>query len=265
MGRRTGRQERSFDQAVPHWSSLRLAKRGVQAPPIPPVLNWRKGLPAQLPIMLNGETPGNPSAPILGDCSQVGLRRLRTAWTWNATGEIVNDADDLVEQGYSESTGYVPGKPETDLGGNLQTVLNWAMITGMPIAGGGRDKILGYIEIDTRHPQDIRQAIAETGGVYCGGSLPARWMQVDPGGTWDLAGPGVDGHCTVGLGYDQGSIAMDTWGFSVPTAEDAMSYYDECYAVISEDFVMKTGRTPFNMTTADVWATLGPLRRAVGV
>jgi hypothetical protein len=266
QGRRTGRQPRSFDQAVPHWSSLRLARRGIAPPPIPPVLNWRKGLPAQLSIMLNGDTPGNPSAPILGDCSQVGLRRLRTAWLWNAAGVLVNDDDALVEQGYSESTGYVRGNPATDLGGNLQDVLKWAMVTGMPTANGGRDKIIGFIEIDARHPGDIRRAIAECGGVYCGGALPASWMEISPGDTWGVSGPGVDGHCTVGLSYDETGIGMDTWGFAVPTTEAAVErYYDEIYAVVSEDFVMKTGKTPFGMTMADVFATMGPLRMAAGV
>jgi hypothetical protein len=265
-GRRTGAQPRSFDQAVPHWSSLRLAKRGVQAPPIPPALDWRDGLPAQLPIMLNGPTPGNPAAPILGDCTQVGLRRLRTAWKWNAGGGLVNDSDDLVEQGYSESTGYIRGRPDTDLGGNLQTVLKWAMVDGMPTPDGGRDKILGFIEIDGRHPQDIRRGLAECGGLYCAGALPASYMDINPGDSWTAnAGPGVDGHCTVALSYDENGVGMDTWGFAVPTPEDALRYWDEFYAVISEDFIMSTGKTPFGMTMADIWATMGPLRASVGV
>jgi hypothetical protein len=265
QGRRTGRQARSFDQAVPHWSSLRLARRSVAPPPIPPVLNWRKGLPAQLPIMLNGETPGNPGAPILGDCTQVGLCRLRTVWIWNAEGTLINDGDDVVERGYSESTGYIPGRPDTDLGGSLQTVLKWAMVDGMPTANGGRDKIIGFIEIDGCHPQDVRRAIAETGGLYCGGMLPAIYMQVNPGETWAAnVEPGVDGHCTVALSYDQNGVCMDTWGFAVPTPEDALPYWDELYAVISEDFIMSTGKTPFGMTMADIWATMGPLRASAG-
>jgi len=263
QGRRTGRNwGETRDPTVPHWSSLRCARRGVVLPPIPPKLSWRTGLPAQLPIMLNGPTPGDPNAPILGDCTQVGLRRLRTVWTYQTTKVVVNDPDDLVEQGYSESTGYVKGDPSTDRGGTLQRVLKWAMTDGMPIAGGGRDKsIIGFIQIDPRHPDDVRRAIAECGGVYAAGDLPASFMDVNPGDAWRVAGPGVEGHCTPGTGYDGDSIDMDTWGFSVPTTEAAVEkYWDEIYAVISQDFIDRTGKTPFGMSMADVWATLGPLQ-----
>lgn len=262
-GRKTGRKARSFDAAVPHWSSLRLGVRGVVPPPVPPVLNWRKSMPADLGMMLNGPTPGNPNAPILGDCTNAGAHHLRQAWTFNAGGKMITDPDSAILQGYEESCGYVSGDPNTDQGGNLQDVLKYWMTKGMPAAGGNRSKIIGFIEIDPRNPHDIRRAIAECGGVYTGGVLPDSYMQVNPGGTWGIAEAGSDGHCTIALGYDESNIFMDTWGFVVPTADGAVvDYWDEIYAVVSEDWIKKTGTTPFGMSMADVWATMGPLQQS---
>jgi hypothetical protein len=260
FGRKTGRKSRLFDQTVPHWSSLRL-NRTAQTPPIPYELSWLKGMPDWLGMMLNGPTPNDPNALELGDCTNAAAHHMKQIWTFHAEGTMITDPDSAVLQGYEESCGYVLNDPSTDQGGSLQEVLKYWMSVGMPDGKGGRDKIAGFIEIDPRNSHDVRQAIAECGGVYCGAAIPEAWGDWQPGQTWDLAGQGVEGHCVIGVAYDQHNVTMDSWGFPIPTTNNAITaYFDEIYAVVSPEWIEKTGKTPFGMDKCDLWNTLKPLQ-----
>lgn len=264
QGRRTGRPTPSpHDPAIPHWSALK-AMRGVAQPPIPEALSWRKGMPAFLGAMGNAPDEDNPEIPVVGDCTNAGAGHLQQVWTFNAGGRMVTRPAMAVIQGYEESCGYVLGDPATDNGGLLTTVLKYWMTTGMPNADGTREKILGFYRVDPREPEDVRRVIAECGGFYGGALIPASWSEVEQGQPWQADGPGVDGHCITGFGYDPETILCHSWGFDIPTADGVFTrYFDELYAVVSAEWIEKTGKTPFGMTLAALNASLDQLQRAV--
>ncbi|HET6607066.1 MAG TPA: hypothetical protein VFG62_10375 [Rhodopila sp.] len=264
QGRRTGRLAPSpHDPAIPHWSALK-AMRGVVQPPIPEALSWRRGMPAFLGAMGNAPGPDNPELPVVGDCTNAGAGHLQQVWTFNAGGRMVTRPAMSVIQGYSESCGYVLGDPATDNGGLLTTVLKYWMTTGMPNADGTRETILGFFRVDPRQPEDVRRVIAECGGFYGGALIPASWSEVEQGQAWQADGPGVEGHCITGFGYNPETILCHSWGFDIPTADDVFTrYFDELYAVVSAEWIEKTGKTPFGMTLSALNASLDQLQRAV--
>ena len=67
--RKLGRKPRSFNPTVPHMHAM----RGVQQAPLPSALSWLHGMPPDLGMMLNGPTPGQPNALVLGDCVAEGV------------------------------------------------------------------------------------------------------------------------------------------------------------------------------------------------
>jgi hypothetical protein len=259
-GRKTGRRgPRSLDQTIPSWSSLRLGTYGAPYIPTHPAnLNWRQKMPAFLGMMLNGPTDGQPNDPILGDCTCAAPAHIEQVWTFNATGTMFTPSDEAVEIDYEQLCGYVPGDPSTDLGGNLQTVLKGWMGPGLSGGPNGKPrKIIGFIEVDPRHPEDVRQAIAETGALYGAGDLPNAWMSAQPGDTWGLAGQGTDGHCVAFCGYDLATVIATSWGYEFPVPDEALTeYFDELYAPVSYDWALKTGRTPFGMGMSDLLPAL---------
>lgn len=263
-GRKTGRPAPSpHDPNVPHWSALK-AMRGIAQPPIPEVLSWRKGMPAFLGGMCNAPDPANPQLPVVGDCTNAGAGHLQQVWTFNAGGQMITRPDMKVIQGYEESCGYVLGDPSTDNGGLLVNVLKYWMTTGMPNADGSREKILGFFKVDPQDGDDVRRVIAECGGLYGGALIPEVWSSINQGDRWVADGPGIDGHCITGFGYDEQDIECHSWGFDIPTATPVFSrYFDELYAVVSGEWIEKTGKTPFGMTLADLMASLDQLQRAV--
>jgi hypothetical protein len=263
-GRRTGRRAPSpHDPNVPHWSALK-AMRGIAQPPIPEALSWRKGMPTFLGAMGNAPDPDNPEVPVAGDCADAAAGHLEQVWTFNASGTMVTRPPLKVLQAYSESTGYVLGDPSTDNGSVLLNVLKYWMTTGMPNADGTRSKILGFFKVNPQNGDDVRRVIAECGGFYGGALIPASWPNVNPGQPWVADGPGVDGHCVPGFGYDPENIDCDSWGFGIPTATSVFTrYFDEIWAVVSMGWIEKTGKTPFGMTVATLLASLAQLQAAV--
>jgi hypothetical protein len=254
FGRRTGvTGPRGMDPGVPGWSAARFGMRSAfgsaSIPTVDNSYSWLRGAPNYLGMMLNGPTPGNPNAPQLGDCTIAATGHIRQSWAFNTGGQLWSPTDDNIEDAYCQACGYVKGDPSTDAGGNLQTVLkNW-MDPGLPgnAAGNPVDVLLGFFELDPRNLDDVHEAIAWCGGLYCAGALPESWMSWSPGQVWDVAEEGTEGHCISFFGSDKGvRKTCVSWGFEIDVTDDAFAYYiTECYAPISLDWVMKTGVTPF--------------------
>ena len=86
--------------------------------------------------------------------------------------------------------------------------------------------------------------------------LPAKWIEpfpADPGFTWDVAGPAVpdNGHCFVGVGYDDEGVVVDSWGMLGHITWAAIAAYattsgsGELYAVLTPQVVAKaTAKAP---------------------
>lgn len=255
---RTGRQPREFDPSIPHMSSLRLmrAVKGAAPVAVPDVLNNMSNLPPYIGMMLNGPDPSNSTLPILGDCTIAGAHHTPQILD-SVTGNLmVTASNDNIIDDYSDACGYVRGNPATDNGGVEQQVLKYWMQNGMRRSDGTRDKLAGYVEIDPRNFDDICRAIAECGVVYFGANVPNAWCQVsNADDLWDVAEPDGEGHCFLGGGYDKvnGIIRTTSWGINSLRMTKAgwLKYGDECYGLISENWILKTGKTPLGMNLAD--------------
>ena len=71
-GVKFGRLHRTYDPRIPHLSAL-LA--GQVPPPPPPSIDWTKGMPANLGMMLNDT---------LGDCTCAAVYHAIQVWTYNS-------------------------------------------------------------------------------------------------------------------------------------------------------------------------------------
>lgn len=180
----------------------------------------------------------------LGDCTCAAALHLLQIWTHNCCGEAVNVTDADAIDAYSGACGYVPGDPSTDNGGYLLDVLRYWQKTGI----AGR-KILAYVSVDPTHHAMVRAAEFLFGGLYCGFDLPLSAQGQD---VWDWEGSTGDGkpgswggHAVNQIVYGRSGQACITWG-----GEQRMTwsfwdvYCDEAYAVVSEDWLDPTGKSP---------------------
>jgi hypothetical protein len=268
MPRMLGKLPRSFDQTIPHAASMRLmpASMGLALPSIPKSVNYFKGMPANLGMMLNGPDPSEPGALQLGDCTIAGPHHADQVWKWNASGLIApTEQGPGVLADYVAFCGYVPGNPLTDQGGNEQNVLKDWMTVGMTNPDGTKDKIVGFVEIDPTNPDYIRRAIAECGVVYFGADIPEEWTEIGGSGSnWGLSnGPIAGGHCFIGCGFDPDQFLITSWGINAVNLDvAALKYVTECYAPISEDWVNATGMTPFNLPMNVIQQTMSTINMA---
>jgi hypothetical protein len=255
--RKLGRQARSFNPTVPHMRAM----RGTQQAPLPAALSWLHGMPADLGMMLNGPTPGDPAAPQLGDCTCAGLAHARQVWSYNASGQMVTLPDDYVLQLYERGCGYMLGNEATDQGGNEQSLLTFCQQTGIPTPGGP-DKILGFVELNVANTDDIKRAIAEGGIVYLGINIPDAWCEAPVGSTWDVTdSPTAGGHAIIGAAYDPQELYVVSWGNTWPmTWAGFAQVCDEAYLVVDQAWLNAKGSTPFGMSLDALEAAMSALK-----
>ncbi len=252
--RKYGRLPRRFDPRVPHYSAIRQMP-GFQLPPLTEHADNAASLPPNLGSMNNDR---------LGCCTSSGLYHGIQVWTGDAQASMVTEPDALVLQAYEESAGYNPGDPATDRGADEQTVLSWALNTGLPVADGSRSRLSAFVELDPRNLTDVCEAICECGFVYIGFSVP-RLLNENPGAVWggeDL-GPIEGGHCVILSGYsglEDPIFDVISWGdrYKMTTAF-WQKYVDEAYALASPLWIGATGRTPWGLDMA----TLEQLMQAI--
>ena len=80
-----GRLLRTYDPRIPHLSALRAG----QTPPTPPAsIDYTKGMPANLGMMLNDT---------LGDCTCAAVYHAIQVWSFNALKKIDTEPDSDVE------------------------------------------------------------------------------------------------------------------------------------------------------------------------
>lgn len=257
--RRYGRRPRAFHPGVPHFSALRM--RATAPAPIPLALDYTDVLPADLGMMLNNE---------IGDCTAAGAGHLIEVWSRYAGGAEITVPDAAVQRFYTECTGYdgVPGDA-TDTGAVEQDVLTRWINQGFPLDADGaqRQKLVAFIEIDPRNPDDMRRAIYECGGVYFGITVPVS-LEQQALDVWDVVPgdrPSGEAHCIVGAGYDSqtGRTKIISWGRRYDVTDAFLAQWcDEAYALVSPLWVEKTGHTPLGMTLDDLRAQAALLRAA---
>lgn len=185
----------------------------------------------------------------LGDCTCAAAGHMIQTWT-ACVGREVIPTNDQVVAAYSGVTGY-DGTPRTDNGANELDLLNYWRKSG--IAG---HQIEGYVGVDPKNADHVKQTIWLFGGAYIGLALPetAQSQRVwDVAGTWNSLkrklGGGLDptpgswgGHAVPVLAYDADGLICDTWGETQRmTWKFFDQYCDEAYAVLSPSDWLKDG------------------------
>lgn len=210
--------------------------------PAPPTLeHWaiRAGDWAQI-----GNIYGNDT---LEDCTAAGAGHALAIWRGAAKNPNVRlpTLADVIAF-YSQTTGYIPGDPATDQGGDEITVLNSWKNKGFFSDGTG--KISAWVTVDATNETEIKQAIWLSESLYFGVELPDAWVNPAPskaGFVWDVAGrpDPNNGHAFVASGYNPGGVAIDTWGMIGTITWPAVAKYasaksnGELYCMFSEDAI----------------------------
>ena len=157
-----GRLHRTYDPRVPHMSAL-LAGQTLTPPPAS--VDWTKGMPANLGMMLNDT---------LGDCTCAAVYHAMQVWSFNGAGQMVTQPDSDVEKLYIQADGYNPRVPGEGPGGNEQHVLTYLLQQGAPIGptGAASHKIAAFVEVDPRNLDDVKRTINDCGLAYIGFNVP---------------------------------------------------------------------------------------------
>ena len=243
-----GRTPRSFNPRVPHLSAL-LAGKKLPAPPAS--VDNTAGMPANFGMMLNDT---------LGDCTCAAYYHARQVWTYKAQKKEDTEPNKDVELLYEQACGYNPAQGGEGPGGNEQTVLTFLLNTGAPTGptGAQRDKILAFVEVDPRNTLDIKRTIYDCGVVYIGFPVPSNIVPPgqDPPAVWDYdpnAQMTGEGHAVVLVGYNANGAEVISWGQRYTmTWAFVNNIVDEAYAIADRSWVEATGKTPANMTPAQL-------------
>ncbi len=225
----------------PHARRLAFADYAIALPPPPPTsLHWAHEAEAWAELE---NVYGNDT---LGDCTAAGAAHAEVIWRGAAKNKdrLPTTAD--VIKFYSETTGYVPGDPKTDQGGDEITVLNHWKNKGFFADGSG--KIEAWVTADGANETQVKQAIWLGESLYFGVELPDPWVRPFPahnGFVWDVAGPPNpdNGHAFVAIGYNSLGVIIDTWGMFGTVTWAAVKAYattrgqGEIYCMFSQDAI----------------------------
>lgn len=241
-----GRLPRRFNPRVPHFSALTAA---MALPTPPPAVDYTSKLPASLGMYHNDS---------LGDCTCAAVYHAFQVWSANAQGSIDTEPDDDAELLYEQACGYVPGQPNTDQGGDEQSVLTYVMLSGAPVGRGGasRHRIAAFVEIDPRNFDDVKLAIADGGLVYIGFEVP-NYLPEGAGSTWDVE-PGANyqiegGHAVIAAGYDANGLDIISWGAKYRMTWAFWSeFVDEAYLLADQSWIEATGKSPAGLSLTDL-------------
>ncbi len=156
----------------------------------------------------------------LGDCTFAAAFHASTVW--NGMVGVKHIATDCSDE-YLKFTGG------QDNGCNELDVLNLWHNSG--IAGS---KILGFVEVDPKNHDHIKQAIKLFGLVYLGFQVPDNCMQqFEAGQTWTGGNLLNEGHAIIAAEYDPDTLNNLTWG---ATQKGTWGWndecVDECYAIV---------------------------------
>jgi len=252
---RFGRRPRAHDPRIPRYRKLTAAQPAFS---IPDAVDYTAGLPAALGMYGNDQ---------IGDCTCAALYHALQVWSFNGVGTMDTEPDRDAVLLYEQACGYNPADPSTDQGGIEQSVLAYAMNTGLPIGadGSGREKIAAYVEVDPSNHYDLKAAIFACGVAYIGINVPNYLMASGPPDVWDTSPSGDNaiegGHAIILAGYDTTGAKLISWG-RVYTATWAFlgQFCEEAYAVVSAPWVRSTGATPCGMTLSQLEAAMTSLK-----
>jgi hypothetical protein len=204
----------------------------------------------------------------LGDCTQASIGHAIVTMERSSSQRELPLTDQDIIEAYQRVGGYVPGRPDTDNGAyELDSMNHWRQV------GLGRERdqtahrIAAFVRVDHTDPSEVLTAHYVFGGLkVCAGLPLSASDQMRQGLPWDVTtGPRAKwgswgGHSMYSAAYDRDlrdrpsarsrlsgldGVAVWTWGREQwMTWAWWASYVDETYAVVSEDYFRKGGRTP---------------------
>jgi hypothetical protein len=196
-----------------------------------------------------------------GDCTCAAAGHMIQNWTANAGTEISPPAPKVLA--FYEH--FVGSPPPPDEGCNMLSVLKYWRTAGLD-----SQKVTAFASLDLKNHSQAQSAIYLLGSIYIGVALPDFAVQGDmltvpwvvpPGGPVGDAAPNPNnGHCIPAVGYDADQLWIVTWGELKSMAWDFYdAYADEAFAVLSQDFIEKSGVSPQGLNLQALKADLAEL------
>lgn len=187
----------------------------------------------------------------LGDCTAAAAGHMREAWTEYGQGATTLTTDADVLAFYEAVSGYIPGRPDTDQGANMQDCLAYWRKVGL--AG---DTILAFFQVDPSNIAEVKTALWLFGGIYVGVNLPSSALdQFDNNQAWDYQ-PQLDntiegGHCVhLGALDSAGLMTVTSWGRTQKVTPAWWSrFVVEAWSAVTMDWV-KANESPEGLDTA---------------
>jgi hypothetical protein len=218
-----------------------LARYKLALPTAPTSVDYHSNVAALTNVLANDS---------LGDCTAAGACHIVEAATAVAGSPVTMSAADAVRF-YELSTGYNPDNPASDQGGDEVTVLNAWRDHGLD--GKSTHAIAGYVSLDTGNAEEIKAAMATFGPcLYFGLELADTWANNPNNGfVWDVGAPPDpdDGHCVVGVGYDDLGVQIDSWGLIGTITWAAIAQFcseaaeGNLFAVLTKEVISKARAT----------------------
>jgi len=204
----------------------------------------------------------------LGDCVIACLGHMIGVFTANSGQPAFIFTPAQIEALYSAIGGYVPGNPATDNGCDIQTMLRYAKSNGAP---NGSNQIAGSLALGT-DPMVYKSALYLFENLIFGVELPDMWVnQLMPNGdgfNWPLAGPAdpENGHCFLGVGYDELGVKIDTWDMIGNVTQPAIKKYvghsegGQLFTAISQETLNRAiGKAPNGLNWTQLVADFNAL------
>jgi hypothetical protein len=203
---------------------------------------------------------------ITHNCVEAAQLHVIQQWTHYAGTELVPTTNDAIRL-YSAEGGYVPGQPNTDNGTVILDALNYWRKTGVAV-GTALHKITAYVAVDWKNQDELQSAIQWFGNVILGVQLPVSaqtqtaWT-VPNGGPYGQGSPGSwGGHCVPVLARSPETASCITWGQRLKMSHNFFTdYVDECYAVVSQDWIEANGEAPSGLNLTQLQADLAEVTK----
>lgn len=237
---------------------LKLSKYTAALAPVPRKVYWEYKVPLDLWGVLGNDT--------VGDCEIARIMHIIMLATAH-TGTMLKPTVEETLAVYSAVTGYDPkqtqpdGSNPTDNGANTPDVFNYWQNTGIMISGK-LNKIAGWVRVRS-DIESIKQAI----WLFCAASLDiavyqSMMDQFNGHQPWDApAGDLLGYHAVPFFGFGSEGTTGVTWGALQQMGwQTALQILQGAYAVITEDWITSTGKSPNGFDLAALQADLDTMK-----
>jgi hypothetical protein len=200
-----------------------------------------------------------------GDCTYASQGHRIVTQEKSARQREIQLTDEDILTAYSAITGFDPADPSTDNGAYELDVLNYMRRVGMGRERDGTPHTIGaFVKVDHLDHAEVMRAHYVFGGLKVCAALPISAQDQE---VWDVT-TGADaefgswgGHSMYSSGYSPRGVGVWTWGeYKRMTWAWFDRYVDECYALISEDYLRAGGTTPQGFDRAALERQLAELR-----